>query len=299
MTIPSAPWMLPPPLRRSPRSRRTPGDLDGVNLIPHLTGEVDDTATRRIDVALDSPVGDSRGKVETAARWRPRVPVRSGCGLGREAQPGVAVSRDSDSPPQATRRMGSDSSTHPDSLPAGCQRLPQATLTSIWTANLRRRYARNFVPRHHSVTKRPTFRGWLARNGELSVQDEALRLTVVATKEPKAPFLAHSRLNVPGPVTASLQLKTSTSGKVSIAWRTSTQKDFEPECQVDFDVAASERMANTHHQLPRGRQADSFAGQNAVRHDVDSRVHTQVSVQQTDSSSGSCSAITFPGMTNS
>jgi arylsulfatase A-like enzyme len=82
-------------------------------------------------------------------------------------------------------------------------------------------------------------RGWLARNGELSVEEGVLRL--VGKSRKSNPFLVRNGLKLPpGTVTATLRLKSSNSGRASIAWRTSTQKDFSPECQAHFEMAATD-----------------------------------------------------------
>lgn len=69
---------------------------------------------------------------------------------------------------------------------------------------------------------------WIARNGVLSQQDGNLTLTPAAEAKRKAPFLTRSGLNIAGPATAKLTLKTSTTGPAAIAWRGAGDKDLEP-----------------------------------------------------------------------
>ena len=75
--------------------------------------------------------------------------------------------------------------------------------------------------------------GWLCRNGTLAVKDGALAITPdVGAKA--APFLARAGLDLPGPVTATLRVRAKAGGVASIAWRTSEQKAFTAENTASF-----------------------------------------------------------------
>lgn len=79
--------------------------------------------------------------------------------------------------------------------------------------------------------------GWIARNGTLAVKNGALVLTPNAGLAGNArPFVTHSRLDLPGPVTAILKVRATDAGqgRASIAWRTK-QESFEPHQSAAFD----------------------------------------------------------------
>ncbi|MBI3879607.1 MAG: sulfatase-like hydrolase/transferase [Verrucomicrobia bacterium] len=69
--------------------------------------------------------------------------------------------------------------------------------------------------------------GWLCRNGALAVKDGALAITPDpnAAKNARA-FLTHSGLDVAGPVTATLRVRAKQGGQCSFSWRTKAEKDF-------------------------------------------------------------------------
>ena len=80
--------------------------------------------------------------------------------------------------------------------------------------------------------------GWLCRNGTLAVKDGALVITP-APGAKATPFLARTGLDLPGPVTVTLRLRAQQGGPSSLAWRTSEQKDFTAENTAAFDWPAS------------------------------------------------------------
>jgi uncharacterized sulfatase len=91
--------------------------------------------------------------------------------------------------------------------------------------------------------------GWLCRNGTLSLQDQAL----VITRDPTAkgvPFLARLGLNVPGPVALTLRARATTGGKATASWRTTRTKDFTAENSVSFDWPAGTEWQDVKVALP-------------------------------------------------
>ena len=76
--------------------------------------------------------------------------------------------------------------------------------------------------------------GWVCRNGTLAVKDGALLITPEAGAK-AAPFLARAGLDLPSPVTVTLRVRAKTGGPASIAWRTSEQNDFVAENSANFN----------------------------------------------------------------
>jgi uncharacterized sulfatase len=88
-------------------------------------------------------------------------------------------------------------------------------------------------------TRADALQGWIARNGELQVVGGALSLSVLASKNSKGAFLARAQLNVPGPLTARLRIRSNKAGEGSITWRTTEQKDFVPANRIPFSLEGS------------------------------------------------------------
>ena len=75
--------------------------------------------------------------------------------------------------------------------------------------------------------------GWLCRNGSLAVKDGALIITSEAGAK-ASPFLVRTALDLPGPVAVTLRVRAKQGGASSIAWRTTEQKDFAAENTASF-----------------------------------------------------------------
>ncbi len=88
--------------------------------------------------------------------------------------------------------------------------------------------------------------GWLYRNGTLAVKNGALALT----SKNGAAFLTHPGLNVPGPVTAVLRVRAKQGGTCSLTWRTKTAADFSPENTTTFDWPTSSEWQEVKTELP-------------------------------------------------
>ena len=89
--------------------------------------------------------------------------------------------------------------------------------------------------------------GWICRNGTIAVRDGALVITPNANG---AAFITCATLNFPGPVTATLRVRAKSGGKASFTWRTKGQADFVPENIVSFDWPTSSEWQEVKTELP-------------------------------------------------
>lgn len=80
--------------------------------------------------------------------------------------------------------------------------------------------------------------GWLCRNGTLTQAKGALVMTPDASAR-STPFLTHSALDLPGPLTVTLRIRGRQGGRCGLAWRTVEQSDFVPENTSAFDWPSS------------------------------------------------------------
>jgi uncharacterized sulfatase len=96
------------------------------------------------------------------------------------------------------------------------------------------------------------FDGWIARNGTLAVKDGVLTLTPDAdsTKNSR-PFITNSNLDLAGPATAILRIRAKTTGKgqASITWRTK-RDSFATHQTASFDWPAGDGWREVRVPLP-------------------------------------------------
>lgn len=95
--------------------------------------------------------------------------------------------------------------------------------------------------------------GWLCRNGALAVKDGALTITPDAGTKQRC-FITHSSLDLPGPVNVVLRVRGGRGGSSNFTWRTKGQDDFAPEDQKTFDWPTSSEWQTITTELPiKGR----------------------------------------------
>lgn len=108
--------------------------------------------------------------------------------------------------------------------------------------------------------------GWAGRNCALVAADGVLRVVPAAAGgRGAAPFLVRTGLDVAGPVTLTVRLRTAEAGKLGLAWRSDGQADFSAEQArvIDFagkpdwqdlvlDAPATGRVIHVRVQFPGG-----------------------------------------------
>ncbi len=224
-------------------------ELDGTNLIPHLTGKT------------DAPPHDA-----LMWRWLSQSAIREGnWKLLRGGKREYLYDLKSDieekqnlaaQHPEIATRLRSKlkdwtSTLNPPGLAVG-------KMSEVWNnyydfyldgkpaTPIREKFAPNDSPKKPRSSA--NVKGWLARNGELSLVEGALQ---VVSSGKKSTFLVRNGLKkIPGPLNAYVKLKSSESGKVTIAWRTETQKDFVEECQASVEIKSSDDWKNYSLTLP-------------------------------------------------
>jgi arylsulfatase A-like enzyme len=95
----------------------------------------------------------------------------------------------------------------------------------------------------HSETQ-----GWEARNGKLTAKDGLFILT--PDKADKPAFITKAKLKLAGPITAKLTLKTDAKGQGAIAWRLDGDKDFLPANRLAFPLQATADWQNHTLEIP-------------------------------------------------
>ncbi len=223
--------------------------LDGVNLLPHLTGE------------NKAPPHDA-----LYWRWMAQSAVREGnwkllrgdereylydLSIDREEKRNLAAKH-----PEIATRLRTKLKTWADGLnPPGMALGPMAATWNDYFDFYLEGKTIAAPAGNAGKGKRASASatsGWEARNGKLTAQDGIL--TVTPDKADKATFITRAQLKLPGPVTAKLTLKTTVSGSAAIAWRVDGDKDFLPANRVTFEIKANEDWQNHEVQIPaKGR----------------------------------------------
>jgi arylsulfatase A-like enzyme len=90
--------------------------------------------------------------------------------------------------------------------------------------------------------------GWLIRNGRLAATESGLSLK--SENKKARPFLTNNRLNLTGPVTATLRLRSVAGAMGTISWRTSQEKDFVEGSSVTFEMTGAENSQKVEVELP-------------------------------------------------
>ena len=216
-----------------------PSDLDGVNLIPYLKGEI----AKPPHEAL-------------MWRWMAQSAIREGNwkllrGGEREYLYDLATDLE---------EKHNLASQHPDvaarlrtKLTAWCAELNPPGLAlgpmaPVWNDYFDFYLEGKPAPKPEAEPAASATRGWQARGGSLIEKDGVLVLT--PDKGGKGAFITRSQLKLPGPVTAKISFKTTASGQGAIAWRVDGDKDFLPANRAAFEVKGTDDWQTSEVQLP-------------------------------------------------
>ena len=207
-----------------------PGDLDGVNLIPHLTGE-------------------NKAPPHEALMWRwvAQSAIREGkWKLLRGGDREYLYDLDADieekhnlasQEPEIADRLRAKLKTWADGLnPPGMALGPMAaTWNDYFDFYLEGKPASE--PTAKTEPDATATQGWIARNGTLVEKDGVFILTPENAK--KAAFITRSGFKLAGPAKVKITLKTASAGPGAIAWRMSDDKDFLPANRASFEIKPS------------------------------------------------------------
>lgn len=93
---------------------------------------------------------------------------------------------------------------------------------------------------------------WLLRGGKMKQTVAGLQITAGGSRKRQAPFLARNGLKFSGPVEAKIVVKTNENGVIRFSWRTSTEKEFVSENQVRVPLEESSEWQTVRASLPGG-----------------------------------------------
>ncbi|MCY2976295.1 MAG: sulfatase-like hydrolase/transferase [Planctomycetota bacterium] len=219
------------------------GDLDGVNLLPHLKGET------------KSPPHDS-----LYWRWMAQSTIRESNwkllrGGEREYLYDLSVDREeknnlvSKHPDIANRLRGKlktwADSLNPPGMALGVMNQNWDNYFDYYLEGKKIAIPKPQTPNTNDASKKTA--GWLARNGTLVSKDGIM---VLSSDKAKAPFIARSSLALKVPADIKLKIKNNAGGPASIAWRVDGEKDFVSKNRITFVVDASDDWQTHEVRLP-------------------------------------------------
>ncbi|HIF30279.1 MAG TPA: aryl-sulfate sulfohydrolase [Planctomycetes bacterium] len=205
------------------RLETQPADLDGVNLIPHLTGK---KTTPPHEVltwrwVAQSAIREGNWKLLRGGEREYLYDLEADL----EEKHNLAAKH-----PEIATRLRTRLSTWANELdPPG---LASGEMSKAATGYFdfyldgkpasQSRVKPTETPRPTTGTKL----AWQLRNGELKRTPDGVQISHAKQGKRKTPFLTRNGLNLAGPVTAKVVLKTTGKGEISFAWRTSKEKEF-------------------------------------------------------------------------
>jgi len=202
--------------------------LDGVNLIPYLTGEKT-TAPHEILFW--------RWIAQSAARQGKWKYLRGGARkylFDLEADPEEQHNLIGEHPQIADRLEQKLARWAADLNPPG---LETQSMSPVWESYFDFYLDGKPAPPLRAKSGQPSAaQGWLVRSGKLTRVDGAIRITP-EPGQPRRAFITTTDVNVPGPAVATVKLRASKAGQASISWRTAGQKDFPAGQSVSFEAA--------------------------------------------------------------
>ena len=229
-------------------AKDVPGQpLDGVNLMPFLTG-------------------DSQAAPHDTLywRWMSQAAVQEFpwklIALGNRERLLFDITQ-----PEGEANERNLITKHPDiaarleaKLKAWCETLQPPGLPTSFDQHHEQLYGEHGIIAKTATSPKPrakaapegSVQGWLCRNGTLAVQDGAL----VIMADPKAAanaraFLTCTGIDLPGPITATLRVRAKQGGPSTLTWRTKAAS-FSPEQIATFDWPTSATWQEVKIELP-------------------------------------------------
>ena len=228
-----------------------PGDLDGVNLVPHLKGEFQTPPHEALCWRWGAQAAIRQGKWKLLRGGEREYLYDLDADLGEKQNLALQY------PDRASQLRARLQAWCAGLRPPGLAAQPMAPVwNDYFDFYLEGKPARPLAPTRPKAAARPQIpgppapglQGWQCRNGTLSEKDGVLRISPEGGG--KAPFITRAKLELTGPVVAKVTLRPAVAGTASFAWRTAGQQEFLPENRVTFAVTAADDWRTHEVRLP-------------------------------------------------
>lgn len=214
--------------------------LEGVNLLPHLTGENSKAPHAQLFW---------RWRTQAAILEHPWKLIR----LGAQQRYLFNVSEPSGEKHDLAAQHPERVARLEQQLLAWSQSLPTSGLpTSVQSQD--GQFFRDHVDGRLPQVATPapaagSAQGWLCRNGRMAVQENGLQIQPSSNAKGRT-FITHSRLSIPGPIKLRIRIRCESGGELSCAWRESQQRDFPAGQQARVSFKAAEEWQELELALP-------------------------------------------------
>lgn len=224
------------------------GQLDGVNLLPFVTGENGSAPHEALFWRWRSQAS------VLAFPWKLILLGDHERYLFNVASPGGETNNLIAKHPDIAARLSAKFATWSATLqPAGPPEPANEQDDMFFAAHVDKTVQHATQRRAAAKAEAPagSLQGWVCRNGTLALRDGAL---VIAADTKAQPFLTKAGLNLAGLVIAVLRIRSEQGGTGSIAWRTADQADFVPDATAHFTLKSSPDWQDISAELPaKGR----------------------------------------------
>ncbi len=97
------------------------------------------------------------------------------------------------------------------------------------------------LPQRRSTASSAQINGWVTRNGRAEIKNGLLVIRRAANAK-QSPFIAANGLKMKGPLTAEIRLRAAKAGSLKVSWREADQKDFTANQVASVDCQAAETV---------------------------------------------------------
>ncbi|WP_246151687.1 sulfatase family protein [Rubripirellula reticaptiva] len=232
-----------------------PGDFDGVNLIPFLTGKKKEAPHEFL-----------------AWRWVAQSAIREGDWKllrGGEREYLYDLKNDleekrnlADEHPEIADRLREKlslwaSELDPPGLASGSMSNAATEYFDFYldhkpAASLREKFVPKTDSSNSDAKSKDLASPWIIRNGKMNISSEGLQIATQKQDAKQTPFITRNGLNLAGPVSVNLVVKTTNSGTIGLAWRDSHDKEFVAANRVNLVVTKSDQWQTIQTSLPGG-----------------------------------------------
>lgn len=216
-----------------------PGELDGVDLIPHLTGEVSTPPHEALywRWVAQSAIREGNWKLLRGGEREYLYDLSSDIGETRN----LAAQH----PDVAARLRGKLTAWSETLNPPGLALGPMAP---VWND-----YFDHYLEGKVKAPSPNPTPDWEARNGTLTNEGGILTLTPSRAGGRQRPFITRAGLNLKGPVNIRFDLRTDAAGEITISWREAGDKDFVPGRKLSRTVAGAKEWSSHEFSIPAER----------------------------------------------
>jgi uncharacterized sulfatase len=213
--------------------------LDGVNLLPYLTGQKNETPHETLFWRWLAQSAIREGK------WKLLLGGAREYLYDLETDSGETRNLVAEHPEIVTRLRTRLEQWAKELQPAGLGYVPMTK-----TANIYFDYYLDGKPVHITETNS---NNWIVRNGSSEIKDHVFHV-IAQPKNKQRLFITNSNIDTNSDISVHLEIRSQTGGVAELTWRQNNQNDFPPEQRVQQTLADSKDWQNLNMKIPATEQ---------------------------------------------